>query len=385
MREHELREFKVSDLFDVLRGNTKYIQRYYRDHPGPYPVFSASTDGAEVAGWVDGYDFDAGPNDALLTWTTNGYAGRVFRRSGKFCATRDVGVLKPKAQHASRICLDYFVPALTTAFTAAAMGRFKEDGSSDYTKLATRAASEVFVAVPVSQTGELDFEAQVEISKRHRNVVHVQAHLETLADHLKSLNVAYPAIAEPTAEFKIIDLFRAIRGSGAMTKKYIHLHPGPYPVYSGSARESEAVGYIDSFAFDGDFLTWSADGYAGFVFARSGKFSANSHCGILQPLDAYALYLHLPFVALVLTPVLLELAVGRFREGGSPDYTRVTKEMVEQATVRLPVDETGTPDLDRQRASAARIISLARMKSEISARLRKLASTEVSIRGLSAV
>jgi type I restriction enzyme S subunit len=44
------------------------------------------------------------------------------------------------------------------------------------------------------------------------------------------------------------------------------------------------MGHIDTFMFDGDFLTWTTDGaHAGTVFRRSGKFNCTNVCGTLFP------------------------------------------------------------------------------------------------------
>ncbi len=59
--------------------------------------------------------------------------------------------------------------------------------------------------------------------------------------------------------------------------------PGPYPVYSSQTRDNGTMGTIDSFDFDGEFVTWTTDGEnAGTVFYRSGRFNCTNVCGTLQ-------------------------------------------------------------------------------------------------------
>ncbi len=61
-------------------------------------------------------------------------------------------------------------------------------------------------------------------------------------------------------------------------------NPGPYPVFSSQTENQGIMGRINTFMFDGDFLTWTTDGAkAGTVFLRSGKFNCTNVCGTLKP------------------------------------------------------------------------------------------------------
>ena len=62
--------------------------------------------------------------------------------------------------------------------------------------------------------------------------------------------------------------------------------PGPYPIYSSQTANDGVLGHVDTFDFEGDYLTWTTDGAkAGTVFRRSGKFNCTNVCGTLKPLD----------------------------------------------------------------------------------------------------
>jgi hypothetical protein len=50
---------------------------------------------------------------------------------------------------------------------------------------------------------------------------------------------------------------------------------GEYPVYSSQTSDNGVMGYIDTYDFEGDYVTWTTDGAnAGRVFFRTGKFLA---------------------------------------------------------------------------------------------------------------
>ena len=58
------------------------------------------------------------------------------------------------------------------------------------------------------------------------------------------------------------------------SKQYLSQNEGEFPVYSSQTANNGELGKINSFDYDGEFLTWTTDGaYAGTIFHRKGKFS----------------------------------------------------------------------------------------------------------------
>jgi type I restriction enzyme S subunit len=58
---------------------------------------------------------------------------------------------------------------------------------------------------------------------------------------------------------------------------------GEYPVYSSQTENNGEFGRINTFDFDGEFVTWTTDGAnAGTCFYRSGKFNTTNVCGMLS-------------------------------------------------------------------------------------------------------
>jgi len=68
-----------------------------------------------------------------------------------------------------------------------------------------------------------------------------------------------------------------------ISKKDIEKHGGIYPVYSSQTTDDGVFGSIDSYDFDGEYVTWTTDGAnAGTVFYRSGKFNCTNVCGTIK-------------------------------------------------------------------------------------------------------
>ena len=81
---------------------------------------------------------------------------------------------------------------------------------------------------------------------------------------------------------KLGDIANLIRGK-VISKDYIRDNEGDYPVYSSQTANNGIFGCIDSYMFDGDYLTWTTDGaYAGTVFRRKGKFNITNVCGLID-------------------------------------------------------------------------------------------------------
>jgi len=61
-------------------------------------------------------------------------------------------------------------------------------------------------------------------------------------------------------------------------------NPGEFPVYSSQTENNGVMGYLNSFNFKGEYVTWTTDGAnAGTVFFRKGKFNCTNVCGTIQP------------------------------------------------------------------------------------------------------
>jgi len=81
---------------------------------------------------------------------------------------------------------------------------------------------------------------------------------------------------------RIEDICEISRGR-VISKDYINDNNGIYPVYSSQTEGEGVLGKINSYDYDGEYLTWTTDGAnAGSVFYRLGKFSVTNVCGLLK-------------------------------------------------------------------------------------------------------
>ena len=81
---------------------------------------------------------------------------------------------------------------------------------------------------------------------------------------------------------KLGEVANLVRGR-VISKDYIRDFEGEYPVYSSQTANDGILGFINSYMFDGAYLTWTTDGaYAGTIFRRKGKFSITNVCGLID-------------------------------------------------------------------------------------------------------
>jgi len=72
-----------------------------------------------------------------------------------------------------------------------------------------------------------------------------------------------------------------------ISKDYLRANNGEYPVYSSQTENNGVFGFIDSYDYDCESVTWTTDGAnAGSVFYhRNEKFSITNVCGLLQVIN----------------------------------------------------------------------------------------------------
>ncbi|MCU6173450.1 restriction endonuclease subunit S [Citrobacter cronae] len=79
----------------------------------------------------------------------------------------------------------------------------------------------------------------------------------------------------------VSDICKIGRGR-VISKIEIEKNNGIYPVYSSQTMNDGVMGYLNSFDFDGEYVTWTTDGvYAGTIFYRTGRFNCTNICGTL--------------------------------------------------------------------------------------------------------
>ncbi|MEO5893898.1 MAG: N-6 DNA methylase [Ferruginibacter sp.] len=204
--------------------------------------------------------------------------------------------------------------------------------------------------------------------------------IEDVASTIKSFQDEVTELAEkkkPNLKFqafKLKDLFDIFRGLPKYTKGYGNLNKGSYAVYSASNRD--ALTHINTFDFDGEFLTWSTNGFAGYIKVMTGKFSINGDRGLLKKKDDLV---NIYYVKLVVQPLLRGLARGRKGEKGEDEFTKVYPSMISDIEIDMPIDENGLISESAQEEIVEKFRVIADIYDKIEEYKKRVVDLEVEI------
>ena len=143
-----------------------------------------------------------------------------------------------------------------------------------------------------------------------------------------------------------------------MSKGYLVDNAGSYPVFSSQTANNGVIGKIDTFDFDGEFISWTTDGAnAGTVFYRNGKFSITNVCGLIRINDKSNLNYKFLFYWLT-----IEAQKHVYSGMGNP---KLMSHQVEKIPIPIPCPDNP----DRSLAIQAEIVRILDTFTELTAEL----------------
>ncbi|XWT56181.1 restriction endonuclease subunit S [Mesomycoplasma hyorhinis] len=151
-------------------------------------------------------------------------------------------------------------------------------------------------------------------------------------------------------------------GNSKLTKQYIKQNLGKYPVYSSQTENNGIIGYINTYDFDGEFITWTQDGNAGKVFYRNGRFNA-SNSGILTLNFPSKYNLKFLFLALIFLD-LTKLQIG----GTVPHFTA---SMMRKVIFLIPKNKVEQEKISSIFFTLDKIVSLYERKISLLEKIKK--------------
>lgn len=151
---------------------------------------------------------------------------------------------------------------------------------------------------------------------------------------------------------KISDILIPKNGNSELTMDYSRMHPGKYPIYSSN--NSEIFGFCDKYDYDGNYLTWSIVGCAGYITELSGKFSITNNRGIIIIKEEYKEIIDIKYLKYILEPIFRKNIKGRLGLEGKNEYTQLNRKMVREIEekIPIPIKLNGKFDLEKQKEIA---------------------------------
>lgn len=187
--EYELKlanyeEYPMEKLALLNKGSNKISEEmiYKNFDQSGVPVYSSATERSGLMGRVreECYsDFDKKGVEQELTWTTNGYAGRVFYRKEKYLYSEKCGriVLRKKYQKVINVeYLMYILNQITYKY---------KTSESNNGKLDIIHMSHITVPIPLDQEGKIDTAAQNRVVEIYHEIEYIKERLEQIRDRLQ--------------------------------------------------------------------------------------------------------------------------------------------------------------------------------------------------------
>jgi hypothetical protein len=223
-------------------------------------------------------------------------------------------------------------------------------------------------------SGDFDIKYQEGIIKKYNVINDLKTKIKEYKDSIKNLNVSIDSDFENSKTVVISDIFTTKKGLSKYTKGYGNNNRGEYPVYSAS--NNAPLTYINSYDYDGKYLTWATNGFAGYIKVIDEKFSANGDRGVLIPKSDD---IDILFIKFILEPQLRKLAKGRKGDGGKDEFTKVYPSMVENVKVTLPVLKDGSYDLHTQQEISKKYQKIEDIKISIQEELLKIEDIRIEL------
>jgi len=103
-------------------------------------------------------------------------------------------------------------------------------------------------------------------------------------------------------DVRVDELFELVNGIKDMDRNT--MKPGPYPLVSSSGVNNGFIDFVDSYNYDGTYISYARTGTVGSCFVQRGKFMLLNHSnGLLKLKDEYK-YLDEALVVLAFTMTL---------------------------------------------------------------------------------
>jgi type I restriction-modification system DNA methylase subunit len=360
--EQNFKELKIKDIFDLSQktNSSKFTKTFIEQNSGNIPVYSAS-DNEKLVGY--GYVKDNLPNiryfENCMIWNIDGSIGQVFMRKGRFSLSEKVIPLIPFDEYKDKLN-DLFLKIIIE--NQAIQENFGFTNKAGKDKLGN-----LVLKIPILSNGDFDIKAQEEIIEKYNLINDLKSKIVEYKQTIKNLQVKIDIELENFKEVKIKEIFETKKGLSKYTKSYGQANKGEYPVYSAS--NIAPLTHINSYDYDGKYLTWATNGFAGYIKVIYEKFSANGDRGILIPKFNE---LDLDYVKFLLEPILRRLAKGRKGDNGKDEFTKVYPSMVENVTIKLPILKNENYDLETQKEIAKKYLMIEQIKASIEEELNKI-------------
>lgn len=344
-------KIKISDIFHVKTGIRIREEDVY-SHKGNIPCITAQTVNNGVAwtadiSWLETF---SKKNESLLfnepcvTWSKDGYAGKLFYRNNKFFPNDHCGVLLLKEEYKKDINLAWFVNTQQSLIMS------KSLQSNSQPMLYNEQMSNIEFELPIQSDGSIDINLQNNLVKLYDKVKQYKKVIEK--ELLKVNNILSKELIIDNYITKTVeDIALLNKGSNKISEENIynnHSNNG-IPVYSSATLNEGLMGEVNNLLYKksnkkgkAGELTWTTNGYAGVVFYRETDYLYSEKCGRIILRKKYKKIINLKFLKIYLNQITYKYKTAE-SNNGKLDILHMSN-----IPVKLPINNHGEIDIKIQ-------------------------------------
>jgi len=356
------KKVKLNDknLFELLIGK-RLLRKDYFSSSGNIPAYSSNVFTPFVQTKESNIDDFTVP---YVIWGIDGnFEFNVIETGSLFSITDHCGAIKIKNQKINPYYLAYILRQKKHVYG------FDRGLRASLTNM-----QKVEIEIPVDDSGDFDLTEQRKIADKFTLFNDMRKEINRKYTEIVDSNVRIDLSEYVMYEYSLGEILTPIKGKSMYTKKYGDIHKGDYPVFSASS--NAPLTYIDTYDYDGDYLSWSTNGFAGTVTILSGKFSINGDRGILLPKQEG---INIQYLRYILQPIFRRLAKGRKGDKGEDEFTKLYPSMIFGVQIPFPINDRDEISLSAQQEIAYIYSEIDKYKSEIFDKLSSLTTQRVNL------
>lgn len=366
-------EKRLSELFTPHQGNAIYTRKNVVSlgWEGDIPVISSDVDNDGVLCYIakDKLQRESDLiNYPCITWTVDGMAGTLTARTHSFVPNNHCGWLTPKVEG---LDLDYLVFAMQPQFYSCAK-------NSSNKKVGNNQIENLLIRLPIKDDGAYDLEEQQRLAGIYSEIENQKQKLLSRIFEIQELLVQIDKEEGITyADELLNNMVTHHNGDASYTKTWCQKHKGVYPLYS--ANNFGPIAHVDSYDYDGEYLTYSKNGCAGYITIISGRFSVNGDRCVLHLAEEYKGKIDLLYLKYYLEPIFRKNKKGRLGILGKNEFTKLNGTMIKGLNIQIPIplDSNGYFDLQKQQEIAGRYKQIEEIKQGIIDKINHLTSISI--------
>ncbi len=342
---------KISDIFHVRTGIRITEEEVY-SNKGDLPCVTAQTSNEGITWyadekWLESFEKNGEKviiDEPCITWSKDGYAGRLFYRNYKFFPNDHCGVLILKDEYKDLINYKWFV------YFQQELIMSKSLQSNSQPMLYNEQMSNIEFELPILSDGTIDIETQNKMVLEYEKIASIRKDIYKMLEKVKS-KYDLPIFIEKSIEKKVEDIALLNKGSNQISEEtiYINYDDKGIPVYSSATENEGLMGKVKKDFFDNFHkkgkageLTWTTNGYAGVVFYRDTDYLYSEKCGRIVIRQEFKNLINPKFLMLYLNKVTYKYKTAE-SNNGKLDIIHMSN-----IPVKLPIDENGNIDIKAQ-------------------------------------